>query len=320
MTTLKPFLIITNGTTGSGKTSLVDKTMKYYGLSGEYTKLLIDDVVQNHAAYKERVAKFVEKYCSGKLEYCEALKNVLSAPSKSVYDEFWDMYSSVRGNAPSKPEECPGKNGEHITCDRFLEDLIDESIRTEKNLVFETTGTYYVEWLLAKTEKYRVYYAFTVLDFCVNKTRIKNRFRDQMQDFIRTKGESQAPRLADVNQKLVANVRQLNQLLHHLLLQAPQKDHFVVVFDNNSTGSDQPLYDSNRNKSLTRTFWLHLNKVQGLRTELNGAVSTPDCEGRNREELESKPYAQLQKEARSLGVKYLKVTKQRLVDAMLQLL
>jgi hypothetical protein len=71
---------------------------------------------------------------------------------------------------------------------------------------------------------------------------------------------------------------------------------------------------------LTRTFWLHLNKVQGLRKELNGAVSTPDCEGRNRKELESKPYAQLQKEARSLGVKNLKVTKQRLVDAMLQLL
>jgi energy-coupling factor transporter ATP-binding protein EcfA2 len=56
------YFIITAGATGSGKTSLDNSRLRVLGLpeDSEYTKILIDDLVENSESYKTSVRKIIE--------------------------------------------------------------------------------------------------------------------------------------------------------------------------------------------------------------------------------------------------------------------
>ena len=69
-----PYLVITCGNTGSGKTRLMEETLKFLGISNEpYVKILIDDIVENNLIYKREVKKIIskiERYCREKRVHC----------------------------------------------------------------------------------------------------------------------------------------------------------------------------------------------------------------------------------------------------------
>ena len=61
----KPYIIITSGPRGAGKTLLADKTIEYLKLfdkdmSTTFTKILIDELIENNKVYKEKISSIVK--------------------------------------------------------------------------------------------------------------------------------------------------------------------------------------------------------------------------------------------------------------------
>ena len=55
----KPYIIITLGPTGSGKTKLIKETISYLGVKNNYVKILIDDLIENNNKYKEKIKGYM---------------------------------------------------------------------------------------------------------------------------------------------------------------------------------------------------------------------------------------------------------------------
>lgn len=274
----RPFLIITNGATGSGKSSLVRKTILHCQLEGDYTALLIDDLVENHETYKAGVQAFVSRYCDGKVEYCEALKNLLSSPDSDAHTAFEKLYWSVRGRDGSK--HCRTSDGTLVTCDKRLDGELEAAVAQRRNLVFETTGTYYVDWLLQKTQEYDVYYAYSILEFCENQRRVQARFAENLQEFGLDPVGAPAPRLPKPGPQRFEHVLKLNSVLKTVLNKPKDARVRVLVFDNTPRQSSaQPLYDSSQTQEpLVGEIWKKIAKVQGLKPDVPSHLQRmPEC-------------------------------------------
>ena len=78
--------------------------------------------------------------------------DVVSRAQTKVIDESIlkrvvdNMYFKYRGKTPTKEKWCEKKN-ENVNCDDFLDEMLNGSIESKENIVFETVGTCYVSWL-----------------------------------------------------------------------------------------------------------------------------------------------------------------------------
>jgi Ni2+-binding GTPase involved in maturation of urease and hydrogenase len=100
----KKYYIITAGPTGSGKTKLIDNTIKHLNLNSSnnnlYKKFLVDDLVENDQIYKDKIStiiKDIETEC--KNDYtnsteCEKEKYI--NPDENLIKKFNDAYFEVR--------------------------------------------------------------------------------------------------------------------------------------------------------------------------------------------------------------------------------
>lgn len=259
---MRPYLIITNGPTGSGKSSLGQKTIQHYDLDEKHRKFLIDDLVENNAHYKDAIDKIVKEECSRR-KMCRRLAGKLNHPSTGWLRRWSDLYRKYRGMTGEK--WCD--QGRH-TCDESLEQKLVESIRVRENIVFETVGLYYLQWLIDLTGgQYDVYYAFTLLDGAENIRRNKSRANNQMSDFIRDR-DNPAPRLPDVGEAYFYTVvRSVYSTLASLMLlksegSLPEVDNILVV--DNSSGSSGVIYASDQGPSEKSGVLKVLRKIQTL--------------------------------------------------------
>ena len=56
------YFIITMGISGSGKTSLIEKTLNYLDLENKsYKKILIDDLIENNNNYKNKIRNIINQ-------------------------------------------------------------------------------------------------------------------------------------------------------------------------------------------------------------------------------------------------------------------
>jgi hypothetical protein len=208
-----PYLIVTNGLTGSGKSGLIDKVIAHCGLNKGYNKYFIDDLVEGNAHYKASVDSLVKNMCGQKMELCGALRDKLLDPDEEIIKEFNKVYWETR-----RGRYCAGAG----SCEDALDGLVDSAIKNKENMVFETTGSYYVEWLLAKLPKeetYSVYYAFTLVEFCDNLNRNKLRAVKSMREYVQDRAKP-APRLPDITKsKFRADMQALFGNLTSLLMQ-----------------------------------------------------------------------------------------------------
>jgi hypothetical protein len=183
---MKPILLITIGPTGSGKTALIDESIKQLHHPGEWHQYLIDDYVENDAIYKKRVLDILTSQLQGKLD-------TLIQPTPNLYSEFNDAYFSVR-----KSLGCgrAGKGG----CDAQFDEDIDAAIMSGQNVVFETTGTYYPAWLAEKTQgRYQIVLSYTLVNLCDLVRRNTNRAVASAKKFISNPVQIPAPRLPNVS-------------------------------------------------------------------------------------------------------------------------
>jgi predicted kinase len=276
-----PYLLITNGPTGSGKSSLVQKTINHYGLEKEPKKFLIDDLIEKNPNYKNAIDNLIKKECSDdkkdcseNCEVCQKLRLELIDPSPETYLKFGKLYAKYRGSKPDQERWCQcDKTGLcSKTCDEYLMILLRESIDKGENIVFETTGSYYVNWLIDMVEmyEYEVYYTYTILEFCENVKRNKTRALEQMTSYIIDTKNFPAPRLPDVQVKVHSEA--VNQILKVMFETMENQvsgkiNVSIIVFDNTSLDTGV-LYDSRSSEELP------LDKV---RTRIKNVVWKHSC-------------------------------------------
>ena len=260
----RPFLIITNGATGSGKSALIEKVMRAKGL-GVHTsveKFQIDALVETNPVYKEAIDRIIAAECTDKQVFCRELAARLKNPQQDILHMFADAYFKTRGKSVghadnSREKHCGHNKGEKKRCDDFLDDLLDSAIRNRKNIAVETTGTYYVQWLLSKVGEYTVYYAFSLVSLCENIRRNKKRAVDDMGRYISAPLNHPAPRLPDTSfPSFSAEMTKILDNLETLVRQTIRPDKTyrtsfcLMVFDNNADTAVQTpedtrlLYDS----------------------------------------------------------------------------
>ena len=244
----RPYLIVTNGPTGSGKSGLVNKVIDHYGLSTTYTKILIDDLVENNEHYKSEIDRILNEHHCDSTE-CTKLYQRVDAVDADLLQKFGEAYFSTR-----KGEYCDGNTR---TCDEYNDQLLEEAIEGKNNIVFETVGTYYAQWLIDKIKgQYNVIYAFTVLDFCENVRRNKTRASSQLKAYLQDRGSNPAPRLPDVresNFEMTARAigDNLWTLMGRKLFDTDFDDaiEHIIVFDN-TTRKIRVLYESSETKTM----------------------------------------------------------------------
>lgn len=262
------YFIITGGPTGSGKTSLIDETLKQLGLPAEteYTKFLIDDLVENDLSYKNKVKLIIEKIdrdCEYEKEVnCEQEK--YAHPSEELISEFNAAYYE------SRRVGCEDFRDEGVGCEKVLDSRL-HNIKTHHYpvIVFEFVGQYLPIWLLSKEvipSDYMVVASFSLVNIPVLVQRNTLRAYSSVLAFKQSKGKSPAPRLANVSaanfDKVVTNIiktiRILFQCVNHTsetneyhVDQCGQKPVDILLLFENNGSSHVLLYNSYLQRSVS---------------------------------------------------------------------
>lgn len=280
------FFIITCGPTGSGKTKLVEATLKELGLEcAPYQSFLIDDLVENDADYKDLVSKIIQQIdeeCKGDVA-CEESK--FDNPSPELFKQFNDAYYSVRNGKSGIG--CQDLRDEGANCNEVLDSRIKNiSQTTPPIVVFETKGTYIPEWLLHREwipEGYKVIVSYSLVSLKNLVERNKRRAYQGVQKFKMDKSNP-APRLPDVSEKsFIESVNAIKQALKQLYLSCIQthqekecgtvRVNRLMLFDNNE-GSHNLIFNVKPQAELTEEFDSAIERSFQLEGSMSGGRNT----------------------------------------------
>ena len=280
------YFIITAGPTGSGKTGLVKATFQKLGLSetSEYTKFLIDDLVENEPLYKSEVSKIistVEKSCESNDKNCE--ENKYTNPTPDLLKSFNDAYFNVRFNGC---KQLPGNEKEEKNCNELLDKRIKNIKETLPNIVvFETTGENIPNWLLNDAfipEGYTVIVSYSLVNLNELIKRNKSRAYSSIETF-KKEPTGPAPRLPDISESVfkpkVDTIQNTLNKIYNICVKenSNEKNDDVketcgtikidrlFVFDNNGT-QHEIRFDSMKDKNLD--FYTLINKIMGYSDQL----------------------------------------------------
>jgi len=255
---MKPTLVITMGSTGSGKSKLAKEMIDKLKLKNPKF-FLIDDYVENDKTYKQKIKKFSKN---------KNAKSKLKNPDKKTLKYFEKSYFSVRNNGCKKrltKKKIPKKKCVDLSekgCNLLLSIDLNNAILKKQNIIFETTGEYYPKWLIKainKCNNYKIVIAGIKVSLNNLIKRNKNRSIEGFESFLKNTDKNPAPRLPDISKKSLQNQKNLfNKTLKNIVLKGCIKhnknkkdidycskysiDRFLI-FDNNKTL--KVIYDSN---------------------------------------------------------------------------
>ena len=285
-----PYIIVTLGPTGSGKTTMINKTISSLGLDPNYNKFLVDDLVENNDKYKEKVFSITENimrqcksehiFClDDKCEKCDTSKYYLN-PTPELLLKFNDAYREVR-----RGPNCV-KDSE-LNCDLFNDVGLRDAIENNKNIVFETTGLNIPNWLLSSppepqiarfiNSKYTVIFAYSFVHFTELIQRNKKRLLESIVEFTEDRTKP-GPRFPDIERnefkKTVSKIKETLLKLYDICVVTHDskqcgttKIEKLLLFDNN--GLEMTLvFDSSRNAISKQDFTTMVNQLFG--SELDG--------------------------------------------------
>jgi hypothetical protein len=267
---MSDYFIITAGPTGSGKTKLVDETLKVLGIQHEpVKKYLIDDYVESDPRYKSRVKEIineVETECSkkGGATLQECVKNAYEHPSPELFEKFKTAYFETRKQGCS--ERCKKRKevdkidceGCNIALNLNLKNL-SKNNSPSKVAVFETTGMSIPMWILKDTTYVpahsKIVIAYSLVGLRELVKRNKHRAYQSILEFKQNRSKP-APRLPDVSEQVfrgvVGRIREvlldLYRLYQSCILQQNKNCgirpiHQLILFDNNGP-SHTLIYNS----------------------------------------------------------------------------
>lgn len=255
--TKKPTLVITMGSTGSGKSKLAKTMIDKLKLKNPKF-FLIDDYVENDKEYKQKIKKFSKN---------KNAKSKLKNPDKKTLKYFEKSYFSVRNNGCKKRlinKRTPKKKCVDLAgkgCDLLLSIELNDAILKKENLIFETTGRYYPKWLIKAIKRcnnYNILIAGVKVSLNNLIKRNKSRSIEGLELFLKDTDKNPAPRLPDTNKKsLKDQKRLLNKTLKNIILKGCVKGNKkdidycskysisrLLIFENDK--ELKIIYDSNK--------------------------------------------------------------------------
>lgn len=264
-----PFLLVTAGATGSGKSKLPDEVFsRVSGKRIRYLSFLVDDLVENDTGYKQEVDAIIEKYqCVPPFSNrtCD-----LKRPSDELLEAFRNAYFKIR--------ERPGcnENLQQLNCNALNDMRIIRAIQEHKNIVIETTGSFIPTWVLDLTENYTIVFAYAIVAFPTLLERNTSRATKSMTSYMQNRKEEPAPRVIDVRPlvfgSFVRTILKTLLLLRNTCLETPVVSSIcfspegkevrsalsnLLIFDNTSS-SMQLIYDHSLQANMSAVAFEHL--------------------------------------------------------------
>jgi hypothetical protein len=283
----KPYIIITTGPSGSGKTLLAEKTIEYLksldkDMSTSFTKILIDELIENNIAYKEKISSIVKEcvdeyrqaYKSSKIKECfTCSKSNCYYLRPDVFEKLSNSYWYVR-KKPYCNESSP------INCAILNDELLKQAVEKNENIVFEITGANTMPtWILSDpfiSKEYNVIFSYSLLNIDDLIIRNINRFEKSLQNFT-IDNSNPAPRIPNIEYNTIKNhvydirtslLKLYNNCVidHNIYTCNKYKINKLLIFDNNT---DMTLiFDSDINKYSLPELAVVVNKILRLENKL----------------------------------------------------
>jgi hypothetical protein len=261
-----PYILITAGPTGSGKSSLINKSLRYLSLEEppEDNKFIIDTLVEANLSYKEQSSQILKEYFGNinKTRSVNNIKNTIkqkineiviipkeSTTNNSIFNKFTKAYWTTRP----------------IISEKF-DNSIKSAISKNENFILETTGYNFPSIIGWTNPKYNIFISYSLVEFCTLINRNIERMVEQIKNFLTS--NHNAPRLPDMRidvfskiidmimDKLIKIIEKCNRenCKTNQNFHTPEKRHFcLLIFDNtrsNKKNDDSPIFDSNKNKNF----------------------------------------------------------------------
>jgi hypothetical protein len=154
----KPYIIVTNGITGSQKTKLYSEIINYLKLKDDNVKIIIDDLVTNNKEYKKNVLEIlnnVNRECNNK-KIC--IENKYKNPDDKLLDAFEKVYFDIRNGKKCKDDYSD-------SCDKLNNLNLEKALKENKNIIFESQGLNVPSWLLSHPylrETYNIIFGYSL--------------------------------------------------------------------------------------------------------------------------------------------------------------
>jgi hypothetical protein len=301
----KPYLIVTAGPTGSGKSKVIDKTIEKMNFDRTHEKILIDDLVEKSEMYKTAVTEILKNVkedcvankppCSEEIEL-EYYKN----PSEDLLKQFSNAYFSARESG------CTGN------CNVMNDKLLKDAINNNSNIVLETTGTSIPTWLLQAPfiipNTYTVVFAYSVVQLDALIERNKNRIIESMKKF-NSDHNNPAPRLPNIEEAAFKPiVSKIKEVLLDLYKSCVRRGHTdnpdkcgkapitrLLIFDNNGKEMTLAIDSMDADNYRPDFFTRRVSKLFGptigggrIRVKRQGVSSRKSKRSKNRKSKNNK--------------------------------
>jgi len=192
----KPFVIITLGPTGAGKTGLVNRTISHCELNPNPTPrvFLVDDLVVNNQKYKDAVSGIIKTNNMT----LDTVENDMTKPE--VIAAFNAAYWGVR-----RSNGCVNNGSEN--CDDVTDSQMKAAIKNNESFVLEITGSSIPKWFLDNgwlgddPNLYDVFVSCVLvssLDTLIERN--KSRFKHAFELFMNNQ-DNPAPRLPNITEE-----------------------------------------------------------------------------------------------------------------------
>jgi len=311
----KNILLLVCGPTASGKGSLPTKVSKYLVINnkfkkGNYISLLIDDLVEINKGYIKDINNYLDNLLR---KYSEnEFKNIIKNSNKhiDIINTFGYFYKkhrlctdcntgmrlyNLRGTNRDKCDNLDNDiqklshlssttskenrtlNRESLSCDELNDKYLEKAIKNNNNILLETTGIFFPNWLFKMYKKelinYKVIIAWSILDICElikrNKLRTLNQFNKWLIEKKERNKINTVPRLPDIRFEIYK--KDLTLIIKTLIdfIKENEKNNKLIgdnkirilIFDNTSQDVDV-IYDNEMHtniKNITNEIYKRYN-------------------------------------------------------------
>ena len=272
-----PYLLITMGPTGSGKSSLITAVCNHLNLPITKDKVLIDDLVVDNPYYRHKVKEFLKtKSYDELIELFEKGDTYLQRIFNSFYFSTRSQtycYKSSRyyGELLNENDNKFNKYNEKLTltkdftpeeherfnCNNTNDIKLKKLIDKHTSFVLETTGTSFPNWLvkIPKLADYQIIFAIPGVNTCKLLTRNKTRAITTLNNFLKNPNNTEPPRLPTVDEEIYkTNVKKIISTFNTMIKNNITKQYRLLIFNNDIDNKPMTLeydsmYDSNSSNS-----------------------------------------------------------------------
>ena len=250
----KPYIIVTNGITGSQKTKMAEEIVNYLKLNNDNVKIIIDDLIRNNKEYKKRVLEIIKKVNAECNNRKVCIEDKYKNPDEKLLDAFEKAYFDIR-----KGEKCTEDYSN--SCDKLNDLNLENALKENKNIIFETQGLNVPSWLLSHPylrENYNIIFGYSLAPIKKVVDVIISRAMSNIKKYEKDPIKNPAPRFPSVNKtKIKQNIVKIMNTLKFLrnscinnikyLECGNKKIDKLLVYNNNTEFKLDLVYDSKNN-------------------------------------------------------------------------